>query len=48
MSETPSADLLLWMAQMRMHFDAVCDTSPRMRNTFMLMLAVDGGGGRSG
>lgn len=34
-SETPSALRLLWMAQMRMHFEAVWDTSPSTRKTFM-------------
>ena len=38
MRDEPSALLLECMAQIRMHFEMVCDTSARMRNTFMFTM----------
>lgn len=41
--ETPSADLFWWMAQIRMHFEAVCDRSASMRNIFMVVVGASYG-----
>jgi hypothetical protein len=37
---SPSALLLEWMAHIRMSFEDVCDTSPRMWNTLNFMVLV--------
>ena len=34
MRETPSAEELEWIAQMRMHLERACETSPRMRKNY--------------